>query len=233
MLGFPPPSNATSGVGRAGRLSRPPERTTAAGKECRVHVLLQIAAVDLAMIYCCCCGDSSTGHSGQLLRRASAKKTYIGCSVVRSSSVCAAAWGLRTKVGDADNVFRAPSFRQGLEPLCAGVRRKKLWLHRIDSLPFHETRTMEYNTKRGIAFPYSGAVYQSHKAHILDEAVKEVDSMLSENLANKFRTPEEYKDIDGMLFSATSPGGSPGGGISETPIALSVANRLLRVLNMT
>lgn len=45
--------------------------------------------------------------------------------------------------------------------------------------------------------------------------------MLSANLTNKFQATKQYKDIDGMLFSAASPGGSPGESIDEAPVACS------------
>lgn len=53
---------------------------------------------------------------------------------------------------------------------------------------------------------YSGFILlckQDGKIHILDGAEKEVRKMLSENLVNKFRATNQYKDINALIFSAT------------------------------
>ena len=44
--------------------------------------------------------------------------------------------------------------------------------------------------------------------------------MLSANLADRFRATRQYKDIEEMLFSAASPGGSRRESIDEAPMGL-------------
>ena len=54
--------------------------------------------------------------------------------------------------------------------------------------------------------------------------MKEVGLMLSENLVNKFRATKQFKEIDGMVFSAVSPeGGSPCESVDGDPVALDLA----------
>ncbi|CAM9218385.1 unnamed protein product, partial [Ectocarpus sp. 4 AP-2014] len=46
-------------------------------------------------------------------------------------------------------------------------------------------------------------------AHILDDATKEIAKMLQDNLYHKFKATEQFKRIDGMLFSIEAPPEGP------------------------